>query len=296
MRQPEHPTDASCLFPSRGRDGAPPGLQSSDTRTPGASKARQSFPRVTCITLSRYQQAENASAVEPKSLADDEQQRIDVLMERIALLKEQVRTLVNMSHSIKMTIPISFQKENHFRKRLPKIQPKRAPAPKQPKATPRVDPEDEVGFWTTPTAAARTFKLSTGLLMDEHVDVGEMSMASFGSPPPTLAGIIQQPFQSFSHSINSQPPRSPESLVENATPSASPPPMQERRSPPLVPISPSPPPTPPSAPLISPPPDPEDLLPPTAAAASASPPRKGKIKITSDVDRIIVGSPITSSP
>lgn len=107
MRQPEHPTDASCLFPSRGRDGAPPGLQSSDTRTPGASKARQSFPRVTCITLSRYQQAENASAVEPKSLADDEQQRIDVLMERIALLKEQVRTLVNMSHSIKMTIPIS---------------------------------------------------------------------------------------------------------------------------------------------------------------------------------------------
>ncbi|KAJ8696544.1 hypothetical protein PTI98_006408 [Pleurotus ostreatus] len=212
------------------------------------------------------QQAENASAVEPKSLADDEQQRIDVLMERIALLKEQ--------------------KENHFRKRLPKIQPKRVPAPKPPKATPRVDPEDEFGFWTTPTAAARTFKLSTGLLMDEHVDAGEMSMASFGSPPPTLAGIIQQPFQSFSHSINSQPPRSPESLVENATPSASPPPMPERQSPPLVPISPSPPLTPPSAPLISPPPDPEDLLPPPAAAA-ASPPRKGKIKITSDVDRII---------
>ncbi|KAL4262297.1 hypothetical protein AB1N83_007389 [Pleurotus pulmonarius] len=211
----------------------------------------------------RVKHAENASAVEPKSLADDEQQRIDVLMERIALLKEQ--------------------KENHLRKRLPKIQPKRAPAPKPSRPAPRVDPEDEVGFWTTPTAAARTFKLSTGLLMDEHVDVGEMSIASFGSPPPNLAGIIQQPFQPFSNSLSHQPPQSPDSSTENATVST-----PQTQTPPPIPLppSPSPPPTPPAALLTSPLPDPKDLLPPHPAAA-ASPPRKGKIKITSDVDRII---------
>lgn len=45
-------------------------------------------------------------------------------------------------------------------------------------------------FWNTPAAAAKTLRFTDNLLMDEHVDLGDISTTSFASPPPFTKGTL----------------------------------------------------------------------------------------------------------
>ncbi|KAJ7502759.1 hypothetical protein B0H11DRAFT_601294 [Mycena galericulata] len=112
---------------------------------------------------------------EIKPLADKEEQRVQELQARLADLKQRVRSSVSLYGVLLIPPP---QKEAaavaqpRQRKRLLKSKPKPPSTPVQSSSK----LEDET--FHTPAAAARTLRFTDNLLMDEQVDLADVSVTS----------------------------------------------------------------------------------------------------------------------
>ena len=58
------------------------------------------------------------------------------------------------------------------------------PKPASPLPTPRTEEQQEHTFWNTPGPMERTMNFKGGLLLDESVNLGDISTSSFGTPLP----------------------------------------------------------------------------------------------------------------
>ncbi|KAI0958168.1 hypothetical protein AcV7_004057 [Taiwanofungus camphoratus] len=108
----------------------------------------------------------------PKSMVREEERRMQDAQAQIAALKKRKDALLKQKTSSKMSV------------RLP-LKPRPKPKPQTPQPPP-VSPPDtqEETFWNTPAAAARTLHFAGDSLLDEHVDLADVSTVSFASPVP----------------------------------------------------------------------------------------------------------------
>lgn len=104
-----------------------------------------------------------------ESTAVDEERRIQDLQARLTELRKQ--------------------KDDFLRTSNPA--PKSKPAPRQARAPspPNVPETQEEMFWNTPAASARTLRF-TEKLMDEEVDINDVSVMSFTSPVPRPRSVL----------------------------------------------------------------------------------------------------------
>jgi hypothetical protein len=120
-----------------------------------------------------------------ESTAVDEERRIQDLQARLTELRKQV-CVFHIYTSFKLTLQ---QKDDILRASNPA--PKSKPAPRLAKASsPLTVPEaQEEMFWNTPAASARTLRF-TEKLMDEEVDINDVSVMSFTSPVPRPRSVL----------------------------------------------------------------------------------------------------------
>ncbi|KAI0371053.1 hypothetical protein BV20DRAFT_1035409 [Pilatotrama ljubarskyi] len=115
----------------------------------------------------QLKQHSSADAAEPlsspKSTIKEEERRIEDLQSQIHFLKQRKEELAKK----KVRAPLRAKRE-------PKT-----PAPATPKS-PEDNPEET--FWNTPGAAARTLHFTGDSLLDEDLDINDVSAASFGTP------------------------------------------------------------------------------------------------------------------
>ncbi|EPQ57372.1 hypothetical protein GLOTRDRAFT_137712 [Gloeophyllum trabeum ATCC 11539] len=108
----------------------------------------------------------------PKSMIAAEERRIQELHKQMAELKQQKESLLHQQVAPRTT-----------RRAFP-ARPRPAPPPAPvPAAPPKADAQEEM-FWNTPASRARTLHFTESLIMDESVDLGNVT-TSFSSP---LAG------------------------------------------------------------------------------------------------------------
>ncbi|KAF8070274.1 hypothetical protein FPV67DRAFT_1009151, partial [Lyophyllum atratum] len=144
------------------------------------------------------QQAQSAEGPPLKSLLDDEEKRVQDLQARLAELQERKRNAT------------SVQKATHSKKPAPtRLKPKQ-------KAPPLPSSPQEDNFWNTPAAAARTLHFSDNLL-DEQVDLGDITTTSFMSPTPSVKTGVTSPFMPPDDSFIYSPPVSTERHEEEET-------------------------------------------------------------------------------
>ncbi|KAI0063690.1 hypothetical protein BV25DRAFT_1990653 [Artomyces pyxidatus] len=118
--------------------------------------------------LKQNQTAEPVSRSQsPKSLLNDEELRIRDMQARIEQLQKRKVTLLQ-----KRAVP---------RSRPPDPVPISSPLS-------NVDPQEDM-FWNTPAAPARTLQFSNELLIDEQVDLGDVT-TSFSSPIGPIRGAM----------------------------------------------------------------------------------------------------------
>ncbi|KAI0356316.1 hypothetical protein OH77DRAFT_1495639 [Trametes cingulata] len=115
----------------------------------------------------QLKQHSSADAAEPplspKSTIREEERQIEDLQSQIQYLRQRKEELAKK----KMRPPLRAKRE-------PKT-----PAPATPKSPPD-NPEET--FWNTPGAAARTLHFTGDSLLDEDLDINDVSAASFGTP------------------------------------------------------------------------------------------------------------------
>ncbi|KAF5386257.1 hypothetical protein D9615_002432 [Tricholomella constricta] len=132
---------------------------------------RLSLVRENVQTLTEtLQQAQSVEGPSLKSLIDDEEKRLRNLQARFAELSERKKNAMSASHA------------------LPGKRPAQVRSKPKPKAPPLSPQEDSI--WNTPAAAARTLRF-TDNLMDEQVDLGDITTNSFSSPIlPSKTGTV----------------------------------------------------------------------------------------------------------
>ncbi|KAI0674826.1 hypothetical protein C8Q78DRAFT_1075188 [Trametes maxima] len=107
----------------------------------------------------------------PKSTIKEEERQIEDIQSRIQYLKERKAEIAKK----RSRAPLKAKRE-----------------PKAPAlATPASPPDQrEETFWNTPGAAARTLHFTSDSLLDEEMDMNDVSAASFGSPVVAQKGVI----------------------------------------------------------------------------------------------------------
>ncbi|KZT04603.1 uncharacterized protein LAESUDRAFT_682400 [Laetiporus sulphureus 93-53] len=105
----------------------------------------------------------------PKSVVREEEQRVQAAQEQLAELRKRKEVLLKQKAS----------------GRIPR--PKVKPRPQTPPPPPVDEQEDT--FWNTPAASARTLHFAGDSLLDEHVDLADVSVTSFATPiAPRIGG------------------------------------------------------------------------------------------------------------
>ncbi|KAG5646305.1 hypothetical protein DXG03_003902 [Asterophora parasitica] len=116
------------------------------------------------------QQAQSAEGPSLKTLINDEEGRVQKLQARLLELNERKKNATSKAGMRPIQAGL-------------KSKPKVPPAP-HPPSSPQED-----NFWSTPAAAARTLRF-TDNLMDEQVDLGDITTTSFMSPiPPSKSDL-----------------------------------------------------------------------------------------------------------
>ncbi|OSX66651.1 hypothetical protein POSPLADRAFT_1132375 [Postia placenta MAD-698-R-SB12] len=107
----------------------------------------------------------------PKATIRQEEKRIREAQARIRELRKRKDALLKQRASARIATP----------KARPNLQ-----------TPPPADAQEET-FWNTPAASARTLHFTGESLLDEHVDVGDISGVSFASPLPVRSSIQSLP-------------------------------------------------------------------------------------------------------
>ncbi|PCH43834.1 hypothetical protein WOLCODRAFT_132982 [Wolfiporia cocos MD-104 SS10] len=114
-------------------------------------------------TLKQHGSADHAAPLgSPKSLIQEEERRIKATQAQTAELKSRKETLLKQNAA--KTI--------------------RPPRPKPRQHAPTAPDTQEESFWNTPDTAARTLHFTGDSLLDEQVDIGDVSTVSFATPLP----------------------------------------------------------------------------------------------------------------
>ncbi|KAG2153871.1 hypothetical protein DEU56DRAFT_426235 [Suillus clintonianus] len=121
-------------------------------------------------TLQELTSSNPASGTSPQeSNAADEERRIQDLQARLTELRKQKDDILRISK--------------------PAPKPKPAPRPARAPSPLTVPKTQEEMFWNTPAASARTLRF-TEKLMDEEVDINDVSIMSFTSPVPRPRSVL----------------------------------------------------------------------------------------------------------
>ncbi|RDB24854.1 hypothetical protein Hypma_008095 [Hypsizygus marmoreus] len=120
------------------------------------------------------QQTQPVEDLPLRSLIDDEDKRVHALQARLSHLKKRKQDALSQHKAPQKKVP------THSR---PTSKPRAPPPPISPH-------EDK--FWNTPAAAARTLRF-TDNLMDEQVDLGDITTTSFMSPLPPSPSTRSRP-------------------------------------------------------------------------------------------------------
>ncbi|KAL0956058.1 hypothetical protein HGRIS_002227 [Hohenbuehelia grisea] len=212
-------------------------------------------------------QVESASQPSAKNMADEEQNRIDTLQSRIAELKQRKQSLA----------PV-----------------RRASLPKAKKpSTPPPEDQQQDEFWSTPAASARAMRFTEiqGNLLDEEVDLPDSSILSIATPiiqrtsARPSSDLLDEIEASGSDSVlDPDLQEDPISPIAADSPTAVLEEAQATPQEPSVPTSPEPKKlsnavSPPSPSVPSPKAGP--------AGKSETPLRQPKVKVTSEMERIV---------
>ncbi|KAA1474250.1 hypothetical protein DENSPDRAFT_882650 [Dentipellis sp. KUC8613] len=208
----------------------------------------------------------------PKTLANEEEEHIKELHIRLEQLKKRKESLQRKRPAIRTAGP--------SRPAAPKT-PVSPPLPSKPDSQ-----EDE--FWNTPGAPARTLQFRNELLMDEQVEIGDIT-SSFASPVSAVRTVMPG---GAAEELGEPVDEAPDEAVDEDEAIDE----EGEKTVVLKKLSPPPQPSPP------PPAEPEesyvsevDIEPPASAQplpqdevqpSTPADPKKPKLRITSDVERI----------
>ncbi|OSD01261.1 hypothetical protein PYCCODRAFT_1412789 [Trametes coccinea BRFM310] len=234
--------------------------------------------------LKQQPSAESAAPpLSPKSAIQEEERQIHDLQSQIEYLKQRKAELAKK----KARAPLKAKRE-----------PKRA-APDSPAPAPD---EREDTFWNTPGAAARTLHFTGDSLLDEDLDINDVSAVSFGTPLPKHGdtdreSVLGTRSQAVSHSgerVNTPDfPEPEDDYEEDEVESALE--ADETAEPTIVlqkaPLQPS---APERRRSSSPPPAPEQGVPladpepaPVASTSERATGHRPKVKVTTELERIV---------
>ncbi len=175
----------------------------------------------------------------------------------------------------------------------PRIPLKGKREPKPSTTAPSAEPPDEreETFWNTPGAAARTLHFTGDSLLDEEVDLGDVSTASFGTPVVRQKKILSLPVkEGLVECEEEEPADDVEEEVEvdealgAAEDTAEPNVILEKSGIPHGEGRRPPEPSPEPEELDAGPPSPQGIEPPSAA----TPHHRHKVKVTTELERIVV--------
>ncbi|KAI9068409.1 hypothetical protein FKP32DRAFT_1672323 [Trametes sanguinea] len=148
--------------------------------------------------LKQHSSAEAAAPpLSPKSAIKEEERQIHDLQSQIEYLKQRKAELAK-------------------KKARAPLKAKREPKPSAPDSPAPAPDEREDTFWNTPGAAARTLHFTGDSLLDEDLDINDVSAVSFGTPLPKHADTDRGPLlgtrsQALDHSgEKANAPESPE--------------------------------------------------------------------------------------
>lgn len=158
--------------------------------------------------------------------------------------------------------------------------------------------EREETFWNTPGATARTLHFTGDSLLDEEIDINDVSASSFGTPavPPKKAdktprqGLLARHRPSVGERVEIAPEPEDdydEDEVESVLDDGE----ADETAEPTVVFQKAPLPSPPEEPQApSPPPEPTPVAPAESPVATSSKttPHRQKVRVTTELERIVV--------
>ncbi|KAI0644633.1 hypothetical protein C8Q79DRAFT_913138 [Trametes meyenii] len=201
----------------------------------------------------------------PKSTIKEEERQIEDIQSRIQYLKERKAELAKK----RSRAPLKAKRE-----------PK-APAPATPASPP--DQREET-FWNTPGAAARTLHFTGDSLLDEEMDMNDVSAASFGSLVVAQKGVPTPDLRSEDSPQEDDEEDEVESVLDEDDDTAEPTVVYRKApTPPLLPEQ-ARSPSSPSEPHQ----DTADTAPAvTAPGITSATPHRPKVKVTTELERIV---------
>ncbi|KAH9895052.1 hypothetical protein C8Q73DRAFT_745415 [Cubamyces lactineus] len=110
----------------------------------------------------------------PKSAIKEEERHIQDIQSQIQYLKQRKEELAKKKSRTLLKV-------------------KREPKPQAPESPASPPDEREGTFWNTPGAAARTLHFTGDSLLDEEIDINDVSAASFGTPVTKQKAIEKAP-------------------------------------------------------------------------------------------------------
>ena len=121
----------------------------------------------------------------PQQLIQEEVDKIEDLQTRIVELRQRVRNNFRffrvVSSSTTQKAVLAAKKAPFPKSSSSRFQPQK---PASPLPIPPTEEQQEHSFWNTPGPAERTVNFKGGFLLDESVNLGDISTSSFGTPLP----------------------------------------------------------------------------------------------------------------
>ncbi|OJT10716.1 hypothetical protein TRAPUB_12748 [Trametes pubescens] len=214
----------------------------------------------------------------PKSAIKEEERQIEDLQSQILYLRQRKEELVKK----KVRAPLRSKREQKTPVRVTPASP--------------ADEREET-FWNTPGATARTLHFTGDSLLDEEIDINDVSASSFGTPavPPKKAdktprqGLLARHRPSVGERVEIAPEPEDdydEDEVESVLDDGE----ADETAEPTVVFQKAPLPSPPEEPQApSPPPEPTPVAPAESPVATSSKttPHRQKVRVTTELERIV---------